>query len=104
MAREESMLQQRSSISYILRTMYYATQKARHLPKGSSVILVHVFTKVIYEPCRNNPPSIITADTETCSHNGAALCGIFNDTESFSHWAYIVLNAEFMDEIQSTQK
>jgi len=100
-----SMPQQRSSISHTSRTMYCTTQKARRLPKASSVIPVRVFTKVIYEPRKNNSPSIITADPETCPHNGTAtLCGIFNDTESFSHWAYIVLNVGFLDEMQRTRK
>jgi len=80
--KKVSMPQQRSSISYTLCTMYCTTQKARRLPKASSVILVHVFIKVIYEPCKNNSLSIITADNETCPHNStAALCGTCNGTK-----------------------
>jgi hypothetical protein len=72
--------------------MYCTTQKARRSPQASSVILVYVLTNVIYEPRKNNSPSLISADTEICPHNGtAALCGVFNDTKSFSHWAYIVV-------------
>jgi len=80
--KKVSTPQQRSSISYTLRTMYCTTQKARRLPKARSVILVRVFIKVIYEPCKNNSLSITSADNETCLHNStAALCGTFNGTK-----------------------
>jgi hypothetical protein len=106
MAREESVCLNNAlqfHTHYVPCTV--TPRQKERLPKAKSVILVHVFTKVIYEPCKNNSPSIITANTETRPHNGtAALCGIFNDTESFSCWVYIVLNAGFMDEMQRTRK
>ena len=62
--------------------MYCTNQKARRLPKASSENLECVVTNVIYEPRKNNTPSIISADTETCPHNGQAeMCGVFCDTE-----------------------